>query len=330
MDWIPDVAHPVAWGEEHLTTADGAPRTLSVYYPSPRFIPPRPMLRSCIGRWPVVLFLHGQPPEGLSPQASANYHRAWFRVPVGLARSGYVVVVPRHDALLPGADNSPALVTLAMRDIEWVRTEWHEAKWVAQNLRSTAVAGHSFGALLAARVAAAHPEITAFVSLGGGFLQLNDPGPLLRSIAVPSFFMFSADGGERFEPFLQFERIDNNPAASNNLWPTLTQSKYAVTYDGAHFDYLDPEMSGTAPHGGCSLIGGVAADLTALFIASTVQSLTAVPVDLKKPTPPLTDAQQALAIQHLTSVDRIGNVPPCRVDVKWRVGGEEGMRTLGS
>src|SRR5690349_1137201 len=59
VDWIPDVAHPVAWGEEHLTTADGAPRIMSIYYPSPRFIPPRPMLRSCIGRWPVVLLLHG-------------------------------------------------------------------------------------------------------------------------------------------------------------------------------------------------------------------------------------------------------------------------------
>src|SRR5262249_17639686 len=70
VDWIPDVAHPVAWGEERLTTADGAPRTLSVYYPSPRFIPRRPMLRSCLGRWPVVLFLHVQLPDGLSPAAS--------------------------------------------------------------------------------------------------------------------------------------------------------------------------------------------------------------------------------------------------------------------
>lgn len=330
VDWIPDVAHPVAWGEEHLTAADGAPRTLSIYYPSPRFIPPRPMLRSCIGRWPVVLFLHGQAPEGLSPQDLANYHLAWGRMAVGLARSGYVVVVPRHEALLPLPDNSPPLVASAMGDIAWVRTQWHEAKWVAQSLRSTAVAGHSFGALLAARIAAAHPEIAAYVSLGGGFHQLDDAGPLLHSIAAPSFFMFSTDGGKRFEPFLSFERIDNDPRPDKNLWPGLTQNKYATTYDGAHFDYLDPNLSGTAPRGGCSLIGGVAADLTALFIASVVQSLTAVPVNLQKPTPPLTDAQQALAIQHLTSVDRIGPAPPCRVDLKWRVGSDEGIRTLGS
>jgi pimeloyl-ACP methyl ester carboxylesterase len=330
VDWIPDVAHPVAWGEEHLTAADGAPRTLSVYYPSPRFLPPRPMLRSCLGRWPVVLFLHGQPPDGLSPTANANYHRAWWRVPVGLARSGYVVVVPRHRAILPQRDESPAMVAEAMRDIEWVRTQWHEASWVAQGLGSTAVAGHSFGALLAARIAAAHPEIAAFVSLGGGFHQLIDAEDLLHAVRAPSFFMFSTDGGNIFESFLSFERIDNDPSPAKNLWPELSQDKYAATYDGAHFDYLEPDMSGSAPRSGCSLIGGVAADLAALFVASNVQSLTQVPVDLHKPTPSLTEAQQALAIQHLTSIDRISPDPPCRVDLKWRVGDEEGMRTLGS
>lgn len=329
VDWIPDIAHPVAWGEEHLSTADGAPRTLSLYYPSPRFIPPRPMLRSCIGRWPVVLFLHGQPPNGLSLAARAAYHRAWWRVPVALARSGYVVVVPRHDFVLPQREEASALVTEAMRDIDWVRTQWREAKWVAQSLGSTAVAGHSFGALLAARIAAAHPEIAAFVSLGGGFHQLNDARELLHAITAPSFFMFSSDGGQKFEAFLAFERIDDDPSPVKNLWPELAQNKYAATYDGAHFDYLEPDMSGSTPRGDCPLIGGVAADLAALFIASSVQSLTQVPVDLRTPTPPLTDAQQALAIQHLTSIDRIAQARGCRVDLKWRVGDVEGARTLG-
>jgi pimeloyl-ACP methyl ester carboxylesterase len=329
VDWIPDVAHPVAWGEEHLTVADGAPRTLSVYYPSPRFLPPRPMLRSCLARWPVVLFLHGQAPSGLSPADNANYHRAWFRVPVALARSGYVVVVPRHSAILPGDAEAAAMVAEAMLDVDWVRTQWSEAKWVAQGAGFTAVAGHSFGALLAARIAAARPDIAAFVSLGGGFLQLDRPGALLRSIRAPSFFMFSSDGGQDFEPFLHFERIDADPAPANNLWPELPQDKYAVTYDGAHFDYLEPAMSGSAPRSGCSLIGGVAADLVALFIASNMQSLTTVPVDLSKPAPPLTLAQEALAIQHLMSIDRIAQASGCRVNLKWRVGGSVGSRTLG-
>lgn len=329
VDWIPDVAHPVAWGEEHLTTADGAPRTLSVYYPSPRFLPPRPMLRSCLGRWPVVLFLHGQPPDGLTPDQLSSYHRAWWRVPVVLARSGYVVVVPRHDAVLPTSDNAPRLVAEARRDIAWVRTAWHEAKWVAQPPSATVVAGHSFGALLAARVAAAHPEIAAFVSLGGGFHQLDDARGLLSAIRAPSFFMFSSDGGEEFEPFLQFERIEGDPSPAKDLWTGLAQDKYAVTYRGGHFEYLDPGRSGDAPRGDCALIAGVAADLVALFVASNVQSLTRVGPDLQKPAVTLTDAQAALAIQHLTSVDRIGNAAGCRVELKWRVSGAPGARTLG-
>jgi hypothetical protein len=141
--------------------------------------------------------------------------------------------------------------------------------------------------------------------------------------------MFSSDGGQKFEPFLSFERIDGDPAPARNLWLELTQNRYAATYDGPHFDYLEPDMSGSAPRGDCSLIGGVAADLAALFIASSLQSLTQVPVDLRKPTPPLTDAQQAFAIQHLTSIDRIADAPGCRIDLKWRVGDEEGARTLG-
>jgi len=328
VDWIPDVAHPVAWGEEHLTAADGAPRPMSLYYPSPRFIPPRPMLRSCLGRWPVVLFLHGQLPGGLTPTARDNYHRAWWRVPVALARSGYVVVVPRHNAAMPTSETAPSVVAEAMSNVDFVRTQWSEAKWVAQS--STAVVGHSFGALIAAHVAAAHPEIGAFASLGGGFHQLDSPQALLGSIAAPSFFMFSSDGGEKFEPFLQFERIDGDPNPARNLWSGLGQDKYAAVYDGAHFDYLESAQSGTAPRSGCPLIGGVAADLMALFIASNLQSLTRVPVDLRKPTPQLTPAQEALAIQHLTSVDRISQAPGCRVDLKWRVDGQEGARTLGA
>ena len=158
---------------------------------------------------------------------------------------------------------------------------------------------------------------------------MTDARALLGAIAAPSFFMFSSDGGNDFELFLVEERIDDDPTPSANLWPGLPQDKYAVTYDGGHFDYLEPDASGNALRGGCSLIGGVAADLVALFMAANVQSLTQVPVDLIKPSPVLSDAQQALAIQHLTSVDRIATARGCRVQLKWRVDASEGVRVLG-
>jgi len=80
----------------------------------------------CIVRRPVVLFLHGQPPPGVS---RSGYHRKWWVLPHVLARSDYVVMVPNHDDLLPFSDYEPA-VAAAMRDVDWVRTPWAEAEWV--------------------------------------------------------------------------------------------------------------------------------------------------------------------------------------------------------
>lgn len=324
VDWIPDVAHPVAWGEEHLTTADGAPRTLSIYYPSPRFIAPRPLLEICLKRWPVVLFLHGQPPTILPP--GPEYHRRWWRVPIALARSGYVVIVPSHTALLPNAENAPAGVAAAVRDLDWIMTDWHGADRLDKRATSTVVAGHSYGALLAARVAAAR-EVGAFVSLSGPYQELNDRLGLLQSIKCPSFFMFST--GNDGPLSLVFEQINDPSQPANNLWDQLSQDRYAATFDGGHFDYLQPSDTGGEFRGACSLVAGVAADLAALFVASNVQSLTAVPIDLRKPQVQLTPAQQDLAIVYLQSVDQIATRPGCRVNLKWSVDGTTGARQLG-
>jgi hypothetical protein len=91
---------------------------------------------------------------------------------------------------------------------------------------------------------------------------------------------------------------------------------------------LDPGQSGTAPRGPCTQIGQLAADLTALFVASNVQSLTRVPIELRKPEVTLTDAQQALAIQHLPAIDKDWG-EACKIQLKWRVTGQEDHRTIG-
>ena len=164
VDWIPDVAHPVAWNEEHLTTADGAPRIMSIYYPSPRFIPPRPMLRSCLGRWPIVFLLHGQPPAGVSTSPADAYNRRFSRIAVALARSGYVVVAPLHTPH-SNPEIAPTLIADAQRDIDWVRNSWHEAKWVSRSSKSVTVVGHSYGGIESARIAAEWPEVAALEAL---------------------------------------------------------------------------------------------------------------------------------------------------------------------
>ena len=319
VDWIPDVAHPVAWGEEHLTAADGAPRTMSIYYPSRRFVSPRPMLRSCLGRWPVVLLLHGQPPRGVT--TLPDYNQRFSRIAIALARSGYVVIAPLH---FPQSrpEYAPTLIADAKADIDWVRNSWHEAKWVSRSSRSVTLVGHSYGAIEAARIAAGWPEVAALVSLSGPYLELNDVSNLISSIRCPSLFMFST------APGVPSEQIEDDETANNNYWRKLPDDRYAAMFFGEHFDYLDPSTSGTLPPGPCSQIGQLAADLTALFVASNVQSLTDVPIGLRKPQVVLTDAQLTLAIQHLPAIDKNWG-EDCRIQLKWRVGGEEGERIIG-
>jgi hypothetical protein len=78
IDWTPDLGHPLFWGVQDLGTAQGAPRDMLIYYPSLEGSPTNaPIHQRCLTRWPVVLFLHGQPPtgvptRGLPPQVDAD------------------------------------------------------------------------------------------------------------------------------------------------------------------------------------------------------------------------------------------------------------------
>ncbi|HCT76864.1 MAG TPA: hypothetical protein DGG94_18250 [Micromonosporaceae bacterium] len=321
VDWIPDVGHPLFWGVQELTTADGAPRPMAIYYPTHHgFTDAPPILKLCVTRWPVVLFLHGQPPSGFT----GAWHRKFELLAAVLARSGYVVVAPVHEAIEPVPGNTQ-LVTNAMRDIEFARTQWSESEWVDKRPTSTAVMGHSFGALLGARVCAAHPEIGAFVSLSGGYRRLDDPGPLLNSLTTPSFFMWG-QGDDLI--LLLFENLDDNP----KLWDPMTTNKYAAVFQGEHFDYVRPGDSGSALRGPCSLIGAVAADLAALFISKHVPvsvSRTKIPIELRPPEVDLTMKQEFFAGGHLNGIAQFQSRADCRLDLRWKVSGVTGMRKLG-
>jgi pimeloyl-ACP methyl ester carboxylesterase len=321
VGWIPDVAHPVWFGEEHLTSADGAPRTMTITYPSNRVLPPRQMLRSCLGRWPVVLLLHGQPPSGLSAEQLRTYHRSFGLIAVGLARSGYVVVAPQRTARLPTPVSGPEMLAAAIRDVDWVRNAWSEAKWVSRAPGRVAVVGHSYGGLEAAFIANNWPEVAALVSLSGPWLEPTDAPATFEAIRVPSLFMFKSTPGG-------FERIEDNPNPAVNFWRTITANTYAAIYAGQHFDYLDASQSGSEPRGPCSMTGRLAADLTALFIAANIQSLTSVPIELRKPAVVLTPEQEPFAVQHLTAIDKPWG-PDCRIELKWRAFGQTGQRTIG-
>ena len=314
IGWIPDIAHPVFYGVQNLTPAQGAPRNMQIYYPGARFRNP-PLLKLCLARWPVVLFLHGMPPE-------KNDHRqpwahAWWRLPSTIAQAGYVVVVPEHSASLVLSDPDLA-VSNAVRDLDWVTNEWSEARWLDKRPASTVIAGHSFGALIATRFAAKR-QVGALVGLSGTFNRENETLPILKTVTAPTFLMWADD--------LPFEDLHER-----NFWKAeLEQNRYAAVFRGEHFDYVDASDSGSTSRGPCAHVGGVAGDLAALFIASTIQSLTAVDVGLHKPQPltPLTAEQQVFASGYLNNLDFF-SPPDCGMTLQWKVGEATGFRQFGA
>lgn len=316
VDWTPDVGHPVFWGFQDLGPADGAPREMRVFYPTYEGFTDRPpILKVCLNQWPVVLFLHGQPPTGIP---FAGYHRRWDQFGAALARCGHVVVVPNHAAGLP-QDSSDPQIQAALDDVDWVRTDWEHAGSVIQQPESTAVVGHSYGALLAARVAAARPQIGALVSLSGGFHELSGPLTVLQGAGPPALFMWAQGDGLG----LVFEDLD-----SGGLWDRLAGPKYAVVYQGEHFDYL---REGGDLRGPCSLVGAVAAELATLFISAQVPkplSRTRVPVDLRPPQVNLSDRQRFFAGGHLNGLAQFAEREDCQAQLRWFVDGAAGSRQL--
>jgi hypothetical protein len=230
VDWAPDVMHPVFYGHQDLGTADGAPVTLRIWYPSYDGSPPdAPVLKLCLRRYPVVLFLHGQEPW----VQVTEYHKNWFAIPAVLARSGYVVVVPQYATALPTVGHPN--IAMGLDVLDWVREGWIGRKWVDARAEATAVVGHSYGALLGARVVAARTGLAAYVGLSGPWDELNDRNAVLSSLTLPKLMAWGRG--------LFFEDLETT-------WPSLTQPRHAVDFEGEHFDYIadHPSCSEAARH----------------------------------------------------------------------------------
>jgi hypothetical protein len=314
IDWTPDILHPVFWGFQDLSVTDGAPGPLRVFYPTYEgFTEAPPILKLCLVRWPVVLFLHGDPPC----RDTTDYYRRWNMLPMVLARSGYVVIVPGYQPIFPQEQESPAL-TYALGVLDWVRNGWEHRRWVDPQADATAIAGHSRGALLAARVRRARPEISAFVGLSGGWGELAD----LLAIDPPSFFMWGT-GNEA----LPSENLDQG-----GLWGHVPFGKTAAAFPGGHFDYLTPWSGCDFRRGSCTLIELVAAELSALFISRHVPvklSHAPIPPSLEPPTVTLTQHQQFFAGGHLNGLGLIRTREGCSIDLRWNDPLDTGSRHLG-
>lgn len=322
VDWTPDVLHPVTSDSREITLADGAPLAMRIYYPSLAFNDTHRILKLCLDRWPLVLFLHGLSPSPPCSTSTLDYLR-WRRIPAMLAKSGYVVAVPNYGATAPEAD-SPLMQR--MKDvIDWVRTDWEDARWVDKRPTSVAVAGHSFGALLAARIAQKFPGMGACISLGGSFNQLNeDAHAVLQSLTLPSFFMWSDN-----LDIAPFENLDEG-----GFWDDVPGPKHAAIHSGGHFDYLPASMTCSDQRGECAPIEPVAAELIALFLARHMplaRSTSNIPIDLVPPAVTLTPNQQFYGGEPFAGLEAMKSDQACKgVMLRWVEDGVTGERKLGS
>jgi pimeloyl-ACP methyl ester carboxylesterase len=327
VGWHPNVLQPVFYGHQDFDAAAGAPGRLRMFYPSTEGSPrDGPFLEGSV-RYPLVLFLHGQ-------CRHADHFREWFVLPAQLARSAFVVAVPdlaaTRGGTYPWSDSHPDL-TLAEQVLGWVRTRWvHHARVASEP--STAIIGHSYGALLAARIATSRP-LAAYASLSGVWAEWpSPPRRPIRDLAMPSLFTWGTadDPGE------------NSAVLGGELFDSVPRPKHRVVFAGGHhWDYLRPNRTSCGETTGpCRLVGSLSADFACLFLSKYLPprglSGGAIPDDLSLPTVNLTNEQQFFAGAHLTGLRTIARPPRdgeepahgCRVTVSWFTPQRHGTRNL--
>lgn len=192
----------------------------------------------CLGKYPLVVFLHGN----CSEDASAQDHTRWFRLPQALARSGFIVAIP--DLAWGGGPypwSSPSSIHDSVTEvIDWLYSSWPEREWLGSE-SSLALAGYSYGALLAGRLSTEIPN-SAFVSIGGGWAEWpSSPPQPLPNLTVPSMFLYGTN---------------DTYAAQPTLLAQAPNPSHRVIFDsGRHWDHLDADQTTCGvTNGPCALV----------------------------------------------------------------------------
>ena len=313
VDFVPDAVRPVFHSRRDLVTSDGT--AVRIWYPTyDGVVVDAPLLKTCLPRRGLVLFLHGQGPCGEHRGADSTYYQRWGDVARTLASIGYVVAAPRlPQGNLPGPDSAD--VGIARSVLRWLRTEWDGHEWLDRDPAALAIVGHSYGGIAGAHVAAVEP-CRAFASLSTEF-AVPDPAALVGAIPVPSLFVYG--GGE--------DRLN-----VRDYFRWSRQEACAVVYAGGrHFDYLTPRP-GCEPDAGPCPRGRLTGDLLALFVSRHNPNgleRADVGIDLRIPQAQLSFREQFYAgSHHLASIRQPSH--DCDVEVVWRAtpGDEPGRRTF--
>lgn len=317
IGWRPTVLTPVFWGRQIAEPDNCLPALTRIYYPSlDGAVQNAPLLALC-GRFPLILFLHGHCGQ------EDNHVYRWERVLAQLARSGFVVAAPYLPTIGSGPQQEGAFDT-ALRVLRWMRKNW-SGRSVLLPSPATGVCGHSYGAMVACRVAVSQP-VSAFASLSAGWHEWTtfEPTPLpLFDLAVPSVHMWGTEG-----------LISD--AISDADFAQIADPRHRIVLEGGeHWLYLQGQSGGCAPIlGGCHLLGAVAGDLLAGFFArylppsELAEAGAAIPLSLVPPQIDLTFEQEFYTGAHLMGLKGLPFSEGCRVRSAWTTATGSGEVTL--
>jgi hypothetical protein len=301
LGWQPSVLAPIFYGLRDYAPGAGLGTPCRVFFPSTDgAVDFAPILEGC-GRYPLVVFAHGQCTE-------VDHYKKWYPMLANLARCGYVVASPR----LPGVELGAwqADVPVLREVLSWMENQW-EFRHMLMPRPARGVMGHSFGALCGSELAV---EIgcAAYVSLSGDWHSVsNEVAARFAAFGFPNLFTW----GTGFDPNAQLA----------NLWDSLPAPRHKVEFIGAgHFDYLSPDTTTCQGFPGeCDLVPAMAADVVSLFFGKYLppESWPAlggqIPDSLEPPTVALTYEQQFFAGFQFPGFKLIVDHPGCAMRITW-------------
>lgn len=336
ISWQPSVTAPVFYGVRHLEPFGFAlfrfdpsalslepPGTFRVFFPSIDGSPDDARVLDGCGRYPLIAFLHGH----CSNDRPLN-HTKWYELPAQLARSGYVVVVPYLAATARGSEpfTNTQDIAVVLAILRWMRTQWPHAHVLLPN--ATGITGHSFGALLAARIALEQNELadrgedairfSAYASLSGVWRPLGPPPWPLHRLQIPKLLTW---GGDAEDP--------GTNLTMSQFWDPLPLPRHAAEFaDAAHWDYLPPGRSACgATRGPCPRVLHACGDLVPAFFGKYLPPehwpalRTTIPdnliATLDQPNSP---ERQFFAGGHLMGMKLFDATPPpaeCQLLISW-------------